>query len=328
MMSPYLIRLLCLSFASFFLVYLALSIPSFAFARVAIRLSRRLRARLAARFLLCLRLGPLVAASLIVVGLCLPSYLLLEPRAAAERIGWICLVSALAGAAAWAAAIGRTLGALAGSHGKMRRCFRQGARLAGVPGRLPVLTVESEAPLLALAGLFRSRIVVSRGVLRALSPEELRAAFDHEQAHGTSRDNLKRLLLLLAPDPIPFFPLLGSLERCWARVAEWAADDRAAAGDSRRSLSLAAALVRVARLGAPARPVPTLMATLVGSEAEELSARVDRLLGPAPPCEGLGGPLRAAASSLALGASLLLAALILQPGMLDAVHRLLEHLVR
>lgn len=327
MTSPYLARLLCLSFGSFFLVYLALSLPSFALARGAMRLSRRIPARLAARVLLALRLGPLVAALLTVVGLCLPSYLLLEPRASAERIGWVCLVSALTGAAVWAVALGRTLEALAGKRRDWRRCFRQGARLPAAAGRLPVHVVESEAPMLALAGIFRPRIVVSRGVLRVLSSEELRAAFDHEQAHGVSRDNLKRLLLLLAPDPLPFFPVLGALDRCWARAAEWAADDRAAAGDSRRSLSLAAALVRVARLGAPARPVPTLMATLAGSAAEELSTRVDRLLSPGPPLEGLGGLLRVAVSGVALAASALLLALLLQPGMLDAVHRLLEHLV-
>ena len=104
--------------------------------------------------------------------------------------------------------------------------------------------IESDAPVLMLAGVFHPRLVVSRGVRRALTADQLAVAVRHEEAHGASHDNLKRLLLLLAPDAVPFVRWLGVLDRAWSRLAEWAADDRAVDG-SRRALARA-------RLGAGA----------------------------------------------------------------------------
>ena len=112
-------------------------------------------------------------------------------------------------------------------------------------------------------------------------PGQLAAALRHEEAHRISRDNLKRLLLLLAPGLLPGLHGFGAIERGWARFSEWAADDDAVAGDAHRSLSLAAALVRVARMGGSA-PVSPLTAAFLG-DSREISARVDRLLSPAPP---------------------------------------------
>lgn len=326
MTAPYLVRLLCLSFAAFFLVYLGLALVSRALAPTTIRLARRTPPLVATRLLLAVRLFPLAFSLLVVLGLCLPSYLLLEPQASAERIGLACLAAALAGALAWAISLGRAFVATVRSRGDLRRCRGLGTEMRLVGEPLPISVVEGESPVLVLAGLVRSRIVLSRMVLRSLSPEQLETALSHEHAHSTSRDNLKRLLLLLAPDPIPFFGLLGSLDLQWAKYAEWAADDRAVGGDTQRSLSLASALVRMARLGTPTSTAP-LMASLVAG-SDDLSARVGRLL-----YSGTGSPRPAGRLRLALGIgvaaafSLLLAAM-LQLGTLYSVHRLLEHLIR
>ncbi len=325
MISPYLLRLLCLSFATFFLIYLALNVASLAGARAAIRLAKRLRPQVAARLLLALRLAPLAVALFLVLGLCLPSYLLLEPEARVERIGLVCLGAALAGAAGWAISAWRALRAMAVSLADARH-FRHAGRLLCVAGRsLPVYVIDSEKPLLALAGILWPRIVVSRGIVSALSPEQMDAALAHELAHWTSRDNLKRLLLLLAPDPFPFCHGAGPLDRSWAKFTEWLADDRAVAGDSGRSLSLASALVRVARLGAPARHAP-LMATLAAAD-DDLSIRVDRLLRPEPVCQEPRRQTRMLAGGAVVAALGLLAFLMLQPGTLYSVHQLLEFLI-
>ena len=86
--------------------------------------------------------------------------------------------------------------------------------------------VESDAPLLALGGIVRPRLVISRGVVGALSAEQLAAALRHERAHWASHDNLKRLCILLTPGILPFAGSSQTLERGWRKFTEWAADDQ------------------------------------------------------------------------------------------------------
>jgi Zn-dependent protease with chaperone function len=159
--------------------------------------------------------------------------------------------------------------------------------------------------------------------MSALSPRELAAALRHERAHQISRDNLKRLFLLLTPGILPFFRGYEALERGWSKFTEWAADDTAVAGSSRRSLALAAALVRIARMGASPQPTP-LMTSLLGG-AQDLSARVDRLLHSTPQPERKA-PVLIGSASLLLSCSLV--AVVLQPSTFHSVHRILEHLIR
>jgi len=90
MILPYILRLVCLTFASFFLIYAALSLAAWIVAPSAIRLGESLNPHFAARLLLILRLSPVAVAAFIVSALCVPSYLWLEPDASAERVGIAC----------------------------------------------------------------------------------------------------------------------------------------------------------------------------------------------------------------------------------------------
>lgn len=322
---PYTFRLVCLCLASFFIVQAALSLIARAAAAGAIRLANRVRPRSAARLLLLLRLFPAGIALLIVAALCLPSYLLLEPHANAERVGLACSLAALLGAAIWASSLLRVVRAAAASL----RCARNWQRI-GKPFRLPeevadILVVDDDAPLLALAGVFRPRLVASRAVLEQLSPDQLNAALRHESAHHSSRDNFKRLLLLLAPDSLPFIRGFASLDRAWSRFTEWAADDRAVGSDECRSLSLAEALIRVSRMGASPRLSPFLSTLL--PDDDDLSTRVNRLLQPARGPEKSRRTMQFLAAGAALVAAASLAAVLLHPATLYTVHLLLEHLV-
>jgi Zn-dependent protease with chaperone function len=324
MTLPYLPRLLCISLSTFFLVHLALGMAVSLIARPAVRMGERIRPHLAARCLLALRLLPAAGAAFIVVVVCLPSYLWLEPDVPNERVGFGCLAVALLCIAMWGISLARGLGAAAGSRRFLRRCHR-----AGRPARLPRNTadawiVDSAAPLLALGGIVRPRLIISRGVVSALSAEQLAAALRHERAHWTSRDNLKRLCILLTPGTLPFAGTNRTLERGWRKFTEWAADDRAVAGSGRRSCALAAALVRVARMTADA-PQSGLALQLLG-DTDQLSARVDRLLRPAPRSNRRAGrrPILALSAILLMAGSL---AAILQPAALYSVHLALEHLV-
>ena len=325
MISDYFGRLVCLCFAAFVLVHSAVGALVLLAAPAAIRRAGLLRARAAARFLLFLRLAPLFAASLVVLALCLPSYLWFEPRGEAETIGAVCVAAAVLGALQLLSAASRSAAAAVRTLAFDRDCRSHG-KCIRVPAQVaPVLVVDTPSPLLALSGLWRPALFLSRGVFTSLAPEELDVALSHEDAHRRSRDNWKRLALLLAPDLFPFGRLFASLERHWARCCEWAADDEAAAGDPQRSLSLASALVRVARMGSPPQPQLATPLTECGCGLE---ARVDRLL--------RGGSLGVAAPAVSswprrrdlLVAGAFTTFVVLLPGALAAVHGLLEKLVR
>jgi hypothetical protein len=322
MNGPYFLRLLCLCLASFFAVNaVAGLLISFA-SRSAIRLAELMLPRSAARFLLAVRLLPCALGIGAVAALCVPSYIWLEPQASSERIGWGCLALALLGAAGWFVSFARVSRALSFSIRFDRACQQTGGETRTGGDLRNAVIVERDAPLLALSGIFRPRLIVSRVVLRSLSADELELALQHENAHRISRDNLKRLLLLLSPVAIPFLVSFSSIERSWAKFSEWAADDEAVGGDSHRALSLAAALLRVARMGAA--PRLSFLLTSLCADDHDLSARVERLLRFQP----LPAKHRSSARSLALSSSFGIAVcasvLLMWPATLPLVHRLLE----
>jgi Zn-dependent protease with chaperone function len=322
MMAPYLLRLLCLCLAGFFVIHSVAGLAVALSGAAAVRAARRMRPRLAGRFLLALRLLPAALALFVVAGLCVPSYLWLEPEISAEEVGAGCLAAAILAAVLWGTSIARAGRAVLRSARHARSCERLG-RPSTFPGsRLPVWILDAPSPFLALAGLFRSRVVISSPVIRALSAGQLAAALRHEEAHRVSRDNLKRLLLLLAPGLLPGFDGFNTLERGWARFTEWAADDDAVAGDAHQSLSLAAALVRIARMGGT--PPPPLTASFLG-DTREISVRVDRLLCPTPLAPVRPRNLKVMAAGLALGAGCV--AGMLHPATLESAHWIIEQLI-
>ena len=320
----YSLRLACICFASFFLLQAVFGgIVNFA-ARSAIRSAGNMRPRLASRFLFSLRMMPLGLAAFAVFGLCIPSYLWLEPNSGWEQVGWPCLALAVLGAASCFGFLVRLLTA----------AFRslQYEKVCGKSGRLTVLGKDSmrativpqPAPLLAVAGIFRSRLIVSANVLQALSPEELDAALHHERAHRIWRDNFKRLLFLAVSRGLLFSQGFSAIERQWSKYAEWAADDFAAGGDTQKALSLAAALVRIARLGTFG-PQHAIVSSFV--EGSDLSDRVDRLLRVAHSPDQFSGRMRAVMGGWTLGVAFFLVGAILWPASLSAVHFLLERLI-
>ena len=322
MMAPYLLRLIWLCLAAFFVIHTAVGLVVAAAAPSAVRAAQRMRARRAAGFLLALRLLPAALALLLVAGLCVPSYLLLEEEANAEEVGSLCLAAAILAVCLWSASLARGVRGAALSARYARDLERMGSGSTLPGARQTVWVVNSSAPLLALTGVFRPRLVISRLVVEALSNGQLRAALRHEEAHDDSRDNLKRLLMLLSPGLLPGWYGFHGLERGWSRFAEWAADDSAVAGDPCVSLSLAAALVRMARMGGVPTPAPLSSSFL--ADGRDLSARVDRLLRPAVAAPA---PRRAPALAAVFALAAAFVAATLHPATLVSAHRLLEHLI-
>jgi Zn-dependent protease with chaperone function len=325
--SAYLLRLALLCSASFLLVYVAAALFVARLSPTILRLAAGMRPRHAARFLYAMRVLPLTLSGLMTIALCVPSYLWLEPQGTSEKVGFGCLFAALIAVALYCVSFVRAGAAILRSSRWIRALPKSqlAIRVAGSSCR--VSWVDVEAPLLGLVGLLYSQVVLSQGVLRALSTEQLNAALRHEIVHRDARDNFKRLLLLLVPGSWPVSGAFAALELGWAKYSEWAADDEATNGDARMRLELAAALVCVAQLGnAPRRP---LLCTSLVADERDLAARVLRLI------EGKGPSLARSpwyssklASSVAIAAVCALAVLILRPATLYAVHELLEHLLR
>ena len=302
MNSGYGLRLALLASACFFAVHLAAGLLLRLIAGELIRRADRLSTQRAAKLVFLARLVPALVAFVVVVGLCVPSFLLHEQRTEAEGIGAACLIGALLGFATLADGLIRGTHALVSSS----RFVRHANEGRGV---------------VALAGVLRPRLLVSRDVLEALTPEELEVAISHEQAHWTSRDNLKHLLVLLTPSMLPGWRGLDSLERAWRHFTEFAADDEAVSCDPQRSVALASALVHVSRLCSS--PRPALTASLLDG-CGHLEARVSRLLtGAAAERE----PQSRLPLFVAAGALLTVALPLLHPAGLLAVHDLLEKLI-
>ena len=325
MIVPYLLRLFCLCLAAFFVVHSVVGLAVGAAGSAAVRAAGHMRPRAAGRFLLTLRLLPAALALFVVIGLCVPSYLWLEPETNTEELGSGCLAAAFLAAGLWTMSAVRVARAAVQSarHGRGFRRLRRSTSRSN--SRLPIWILDTPAPLLALVGVLRSRIVVSRPVMHALSAGQLAAALRHEEAHQASHDNLKRLLLLLAPGLLPGVRGFHAIERGWARFTEWAADDDAVAGNPHLSVSLASALVRIARMGGV--PLPSPLATSFLADSSEISVRGNRLLNPlpAPPVRrnSAAMAIRAALAALTVGCTVSM----LHPATLESAHRIIEQLI-
>jgi Zn-dependent protease with chaperone function len=181
------------------------------------------------------------------------------------------------------------------------------AALGIPPPRL--LFLERDAPALFCTGVRHPAIVVSRGALRLLDRDELRAALAHELAHVAHRDPGASWGVLAARAAMCFNPAFQVVSRAIARDAEWLADERAAAVCGDR-LALASGLLKLHRatLGPSSvhRTLPfagALSEPLARVRSHDVEVRCRRLLdGPAPPLPY--GGARVALAGLALTALL------------------------
>jgi Zn-dependent protease with chaperone function len=250
------------------------------------------RPSLGAASLLRLRAMPVVVAT--VVSLWgVVAFLLFEPRGQHETFGGTMLSLAGVAVALVASALWRVV-QLARSVRRVNRAWLDGSQPLEIDGaRMPAVAVSSPFPIVAVAGWFRPRLIVAQSVLSACAPDELGAILAHEAGHVARRDNLARLFLSALPDVFGWLPASRRLTARWHEAAEDAADDSAAAARPGGRLTLAAALIRVARL-APAEPMAQPLPVTALYRGGDVARRVRRLLDapPAVPVAQRGGRLR------------------------------------
>jgi beta-lactamase regulating signal transducer with metallopeptidase domain len=277
--SNYVIRLILELSATLFLVSFALGLIATTAGLLLPRLTRWFTASSVADMALALRLLPFAGSFAITAGVCAPSYLRFEPKNYEEAIGLPCMLVACAGAALWFESLGRAACAIQELSQFYRHCQ---SRLVTrtTTGKGDHWLIRSSSPVMACAGFLRPTLIVSDRVHGLLLPSQMELVFAHETAHACSLDNLKRLLILLTPDILPFARCLRKIEQTWEALAEQAADDCAVRGDPEAALSLAETLLLLARSSREPLKSPQ-SANLVRSFAhnpQTLPARVERLL--------------------------------------------------
>jgi beta-lactamase regulating signal transducer with metallopeptidase domain len=265
-------RGIAVSLSVFVLVYCGLSLAVCCAWRKVWLWNRKYPVQRAADLLFGLRLLPLFAAVAVTATFTVPSFLLLEPRAIDEPVGGIPLALGICGLLLAAVGMANaTASALRAS--KTIALWIRDARPVHEGGAVPVLRISRVVPALTVAGILRPTVLLSGVAEVRLTTSELRTALRHEVAHVRRRDNLKKLLLLFVA-----FPGMSGLETAWLEATEMAADD-AAVSNAAEALDLAAAIIKLSRLGSAseAGSVDLAMA-LVHGAAASTNARVERLI--------------------------------------------------
>ncbi len=195
-----------------------------------------------------------------------------------------------------------SLGALALASGvlvySLGRAARTGWRLrqyplVALPGGGQARCLPTDLPLAAQVGLWRSALVVSRGWLEQLTPDEQQAILAHEQAHAAYRDPFWFFWLGLVRRFSGWLPHTPALWEELLLLREIRADRRAA--NTSDPLLLAELLVKLARqiplasgdfaLDADLEPAVGFNAALSLSRLEQ---RVNALVEPGPTDAGTG----------------------------------------
>jgi hypothetical protein len=231
-------------------------------------------ARGAADLLFALRVLPLALSSVVTLVFTLPSFLLLEPRSTDEAIGtaplalgFCCLILLGVGIARVSMAQLRASRAL---RQWLDGSILMESQIMESDDAVPVFCTGNDAPTLTVAGLCAPKVLVSEATVAMLNPPELRTALRHEIAHVLRYDNLKKLVFRFTA-----FPAMADMEYAWSEETEMAADD-AAVSSFRDALDLAAALIKVSRLGSIETSGELTTALLHSSTG--LSTRVQRLV--------------------------------------------------
>jgi Zn-dependent protease with chaperone function len=224
--------------------------------------------------LFALRVFPLALSSGVTLAFTVPSFLLLEPHSTNEAIGAAPLLLGFCCLILLGLGIARASTAQLKASRALRQwldgSIRMEQQITESAAAVPIFRTGSDAPTLTVAGVCAPKVLVSEAAVALLNPPELRTALRHEIAHVLSFDNLKKLVFRLS-----VFPAMAGLEYAWSEETEMAADD-AAVSSFRDALDLAAALIKVSRLG-PVESCGELTTALLHSSTA-LSTRVQRLV--------------------------------------------------
>jgi Peptidase family M48 len=242
------------------------------------RRSRRWRATARAGVLFRLCVLPPACALVFVAALMVPAYVAREPYPEPEAVGLPLLAFALCSASVIALALYRSVASWLATRRLIAFWLRRAEPVSIKGVAVPAYRLRHSTPVLAVVGTLRPRLFIAAQVMDSLSPEELEMALAHERGHLLARDTLKRAVMQVCRDLLPFIGAGSRLGRAWAEEAERMADEYAARSSAAGALDLAAALIKIARMmPAGVRNAVPAGAFLLEGDDDGLAGRVRRL---------------------------------------------------
>ncbi|MEK6537799.1 MAG: M56 family metallopeptidase, partial [Nitrospirota bacterium] len=145
---------------------------------------------------------------------------------------------------------------------------------------LNIKVIDTPLMISFVWGYMSNFIVISTGVLKSLSPDELRCLFAHEISHFRRRDNILKGILLLCRNTLFVFPHVYYLFRWWRETIELIGDE-AAVLSTGKPLDVASAILKMQNKSASERDWNIeQFATGFSATAhtETLTKRVERLV--------------------------------------------------
>ena len=236
----------------------------------------------AADIAFCLRVLPLGMSAVFVFSFVVPAYVIHEPEASGEEIGYKLAAAAMISLAAVIVAISRIARTWIVTHRLVSNWLQNSSEPRFTAGGVPVYRIRHDFPVVAITGVFRPRVFIADKVADKLTSTELDAAIAHELGHLASRDNLKRTILRVCGDLV-ILPIGRTIERDWSELSESVADQYAATFGGAGALDLASALIKIARIApVDARPAMPAAAFLVHEHGLDVTHRVRALVGSTP----------------------------------------------
>lgn len=150
----------------------------------------------------------------------------------------------------------------------------------GEINKINVRIIDTRAMISFIWGYISNVLIISTGVLKTLSADELRGVLDHELTHCKRRDNILKGFLLLCRNSLFIFPHVHFMFRWWGEEIELIGDEEAAMRTG-KPLDVASALLK---MKADVYPVntPDLALYTAGFSVSPnnglLTHRVERLL--------------------------------------------------
>lgn len=231
-----------------------------------------------ARRLVTLRLLPATLACFVTAVIVAPAFAIFEPPGKGEAVGPALAMLATAGALQLTIAI-LTAARSALMTARVERAWARGASSLDVSAGVSTLVIESAAPIVALVGIFRPKLVAARQIIEACGPDDVARIVGHERGHLRARDNMKRWLMASLPDVLRWTPIHREIAGAWHHAAEDAADDEATGDDVVARAELAALLLKVVRLVPQSAWSDAIVSPFVEDD-HGLERRVRRLLKP------------------------------------------------